>query len=199
MDKKRIVKCVIDENGMLGLTAMGLVDVPAIEENWVALSSEKIKLASVDKERRMLYGAALIPEKLILRIDKNNEEYYMKFERETIERLAHDFYKKNLHHTTNLQHQYPVTGVTIVESWLKEGNSDKSLALGLTDLPDGTWFIGAKVDDDTVWEEVKSGAIRGFSIEGMFTEQTVESTVEMNFVNVESMLIKEIEQLMASL
>ena len=159
MDKKRIVKCVIDENGMLGLTAMGLVDVPAIEENWVALSSEKIKLASVDKERRMLYGAALIPEKLILRIDKNNEEYYMKFERETIERLAHDFYKKNLHHTTNLQHQYPVTGVTIVESWLKEGNSDKSLALGLSDLPDGTWFIGAKVDDDTVWEEVKSGCV----------------------------------------
>jgi len=195
MDKKRIVKCVIDENGMLGLTAMGLVDVPAIEENWVALSSEKIKLASVDKERRMLYGAALIPEKLILRIDKNNEEYYMKFERETIERLAHDFYKKNLHHTTNLQHQYPVTGVTIVESWLKEGNSDKSLALGLTDLPDGTWFIGAKVDDDTVWEEVKSGAIRGFSIEGMFTEQSVE----MHAMNVEALLIKEIESVLASM
>lgn len=195
MDKKRIVKCVIDENGMLGLTAMGLVDVPAIEENWVALSSEKIKLASVDKERRMLYGAALIPEKLILRIDKNNEEYYMKFERETIERLAHDFYKKNLHHTTNLQHQYPVTGVTIVESWLKEGNSDKSLALGLTDLPDGTWFIGAKVDDDNVWEEVKSGAIRGFSIEGMFTEQSVE----MHAINVEALLIKEIESVLASM
>lgn len=195
MDKKRIVKCVIDENGMLGLTAMGLVDVPAIEENWVALSSEKIKLSSIDKERRMLYGAALIPEKLILRIDKNNEEYYMKFERETIERLAHDFYKKNLHHTTNLQHQYPVTGVTIVESWLKEGNSDKSLALGLTDLPDGTWFIGAKVDDDTVWEEVKSGSIRGFSIEGMFTEQSVE----MHAMNVEALLIKEIESVLASM
>ena len=195
MDKKRIVKCVIDENGKLGLTAMGLVDVPAIEENWVALSSEKVKLSSVDKERRMLYGAALIPEKLILRIDKNNEEYYMKFERETIERLAHDFYKKNLHHTTNLQHQYPVTGVTIVESWLKEGNSDKSLALGLSDLPDGTWFIGAKVDDDSVWEEVKAGAIRGFSIEGMFTEQSVE----MHAMNVESLLIKEIESVLASM
>ena len=195
MDKKRIVKCVIDENGKLGLTAMGLVDVPAIEENWVALSSEKVKLSSVDKERRMLYGAALIPEKLILRIDKNNEEYYMKFERDTIEQLAHDFYKKNLHHTTNLQHQYPVTGVTIVESWLKEGNSDKSLALGLSDLPDGTWFIGAKVDDDSVWEEVKAGAIRGFSIEGMFTEQSVE----MHAMNVESLLIKEIERVLASL
>ena len=195
MDKKRIVKCVIDENGKLGLTAMGLVDVPAIEENWVALSSDKVKLSSVDKERRMLYGAALIPEKLILRIDKNNEEYYMKFERETIERLAHDFYKKNLHHTTNLQHQYPVTGVTIVESWIKEGNSDKSLALGLSDLPDGTWFIGAKVDDDTVWEEVKSGAIRGFSIEGMFTEQSVE----MHAMNVEALLIKELESVLASM
>ena len=195
MDKKRIVKCVIDENGKLGLTAMGLVDVPAIEETWIAMSSEKVKLSSVDKERRMLYGAALIPEKLILRIDKNNEEYYMKFERETIERLAHDFYKKNLHHTTNLQHQYPVTGVTIVESWLKEGNSDKSLALGLSDLPDGTWFIGAKVDGDNVWEEVKSGAIRGFSIEGMFTEQSVE----MHAMNVESLLIKEIESVLASM
>ena len=195
MDKKRIVKCVIDENGKLGLTAMGLVDVPAIEENWVALSSDKVKLSSVDKERRMLYGAALIPEKLILRIDKNNEEYYMKFERDTIEQLAHDFYKKNLHHTTNLQHQYPVTGVTIVESWLKEGNSDKSLALGLSDLPDGTWFIGAKVDDDTVREEVKAGAIRGFSIEGMFTEQSVE----MHAMNVEALLIKEIESVLASM
>lgn len=199
MEKKRIVKCVIDENGKLGITAMGLVDVPAIEENWVALSSEKVKLSSVDKERRMLYGAALIPEKLILRVDQNNEDYYMKFERETIETLAHNFYKKNLHHTTNLQHQYPVTGVTIVESWLKEGSSDKSLALGLSDLPDGTWFIGAKVDDDNVWEEVKSGAIRGFSIEGMFTEQVVDMKAENLSVNVELLLIKEIERVLALL
>jgi hypothetical protein len=193
MDKKRIVKCVIDEDGKLGITAMGLVDVPAIEENWIALSSEKVKLASVDKERRMLYGAALIPEKLILRIDQNNEEYYMKFDAPTIETLAHNFYKKNLHHTTNLQHMYPVTGVTIVESWLKEGDSDKSIAMGLSDLPNGTWFIGAKVDDDSVWEDVKSGAIRGFSIEGMFSEQAVE----MNHVSVESLLIKEIERVLA--
>jgi hypothetical protein len=193
MDKKRIVKCVIDEDGKLGITAMGLVDVPAIEENWIALSSEKVKLASVDKERRMLYGAALIPEKLILRIDQNNEEYYMKFDAPTIETLAHNFYKKNLHHTTNLQHMYPVTGVTIVESWLKEGDSDKSIAMGLSDLPNGTWFIGAKVDDDSVWEDVKSGAIRGFSIEGMFSEQAVE----MNHVSVESLLIKEIERVFA--
>jgi len=193
MDKKRIVKCVIDENGKLGLTAMGLVDMPAIEENWVALSSTKIKLASVDNERRMLYGAALIPEKLILRIDKNNEEYYMTFDKPTIETLAHDFYKKNLHHTTNLQHAYPVTGVTIVESWLKEGDSDKSLALGLSDLPNGTWFIGAKVDDDNVWNEVKSGNIRGFSIEGMFVEEAVEMKVQ----SVESSLLKEIERVLS--
>jgi hypothetical protein len=195
MDKKRIVKCVIDEDGKLGITAMGLVDIPAIEENWVALSSEKVKLASVDKERRMLYGAALIPEKLILRIDQNNEEYYMKFDASTIETLAHNFYKKNLHHTTNLQHMYPVSSVTIVESWLKEGDSDKSHALGLSDLPNGTWFIGAKVDNDSVWEDVKSGAIRGFSIEGMFTEQAVE----MNRVSVEDLLLKEIERVLASI
>jgi hypothetical protein len=83
--------------------------------------------------------------------------------------------------------------VTIVESWLKEGDSDKSLALGLSDLPNGTWFIGAKVDDDNVWNEVKSGNIRGFSIEGMFVEEAVEMKVQ----SVESSLLKEIERVLS--
>ena len=68
MEKRKVVKCVIDEEGRLGITAMGLVDMPAIEENWIALS--KMQLAKVDEERRMLYGPALIPDKEILRYDE---------------------------------------------------------------------------------------------------------------------------------
>ncbi len=82
MEKRKVVKCVIDEEGRLGITAMGLVDMPAIEENWIALS--KVQLSAVNDERRMLYGPALIPDKEILRYDDKGEPYYVYFEKATV-------------------------------------------------------------------------------------------------------------------
>jgi len=192
--KKRIVKAVLDESGRLGITAMGLVDMPAIEENWIALS--KMQLAKVDKERRMIYGAALIPDREILRIDESGNEYYLVFDRATIMQIAHQLFKKNLQHNANLQHTMPVQGVTVVESWIKEGKHDKSIELGLNDLPDGTWFIGSKVDSDDVWEnEVKAGKVKGYSIEGFFNEVAVDLSGVMNY---EAELMLELEQLLSS-
>jgi len=140
MEKRKVVKCVIDEEGRLGITAMGLVDMPAIEENWIALS--KMQLAKVDEERRMLYGPALIPDKEILRYDEKGEPYYVYFEKATVSAIAHQFFKKNLQHTTNLQHEIPVTGVTVVESWIKEGKLDKSIQLVFNEV--GVAMSGVK-------------------------------------------------------
>lgn len=193
MEKRKVVKCVIDEEGRLGITAMGLVDSPAIEENWIALS--KMQLSKRDDERRMLYGAALIPDKEILRYDDAGEPYYVFFEKETVSKIAHQFFKKNLQHTTNLQHEIPVTGVTVVESWIKEGKMDKSIQLGLTDLPDGTWFIGTKVDDESVWSDVKEGKVKGYSIEGFFNEVGVAMSGVKTY---EAELLWEIEQLIGN-
>lgn len=193
MEKRKVVKCVIDEEGRLGITAMGLVDVPAIEENWIALS--KMQLSAVDEERRMLYGPALIPDKEILRYDDKGEAYYVYFEKTTVQAIAHQFFKKNLQHSTNLQHEIPVTGVTVVESWLKEGKLDKSIQLGLPELPDGTWFIGTKVDEDHVWNDVKEGKIKGYSIEGFFNEVGVSMSGVKNY---EAELLLEIEQLLSN-
>lgn len=194
MEKRKVVKCVIDEEGRLGITAMGLVDMPAIEENWIALS--KIQFAKVDDERRMLYGPALIPDKEILRYDEKGEPYYVYFEKSTVQAIAHQFFKKNLQHTTNLQHEIPVTGVTVVESWLKEGKNDKSIQLGLPELPDGTWFIGTKVDEDHVWNDVKEGKVKGYSIEGFFNEVGVAMSGVKNH---EAELVLELDQLLANL
>ena len=194
MEKRKVVKCVIDDEGRLGITAMGLVDVPAIEENWIALS--KIQLSKVDDERRMLYGPALIPDKQILRYDDKGEPYYVYFEKDTVQKVAHQFFKKNLQHTTNLQHEIPVTGVTVVESWLKEGPQDKSIQLGLPDLPDGTWFIGTYVDEDAVWEDVKAGKVRGYSIEGFFNEVGVSMSGVKNY---EAELLLEIEGILKNI
>ncbi len=171
---------------------MGLVDAPAIEENWIALS--KMQLSAINDERRMLYGPALIPDKEILRYDEKGEPYYVYFEKDTVQAIAHQFYKKNLHHNTNLQHEVPVTGVTVVESWLKEGKSDKSIELGLPDLPDGTWFIGTKVEDNEVWNDVKEGKVKGYSIEGFFNEVGVSMSGVKNY---EAELVLELDQLLS--
>lgn len=192
MEKRKVVKCVIDEEGRLGITAMGLVDMPAIEENWIALS--KMQLSAINDERRMLYGPALIPDKEILRYDEKGEPYYVYFEKETVQKVAHQFFKKNLQHTTNLQHEIPVTGVTVVESWLKEGKNDKSIQLGLPELPDGTWFIGTKVDEEYVWNDVKEGKIKGYSIEGFFNEVGVAMSGVKNY---EAELVLELDQLLS--
>jgi hypothetical protein len=192
--QRKLVECTIDETGRLGIVAMGLVDVPAIEENWIAL--QHIKLSAVNDERRMIYGPAMIPDKEILRVDAGTlEEYYVVFRKATIESVAHQFFQKNLHHNANIDHKYPVNGVTVVESWIKEGDADKSIALGMNELPDGTWFIGAKVEDDSVWNDIKAGKVRGFSIEGYFSEVNV-SLAECN--TNEKLFLAEIEKLFAS-
>lgn len=168
--KLPIRKYQLDEEGFAGVYAMSVVDMPAIEVDFVALKkqTDRVKMAEVNEERRMLYGPALIPDQLIYRIDPNTkEEYYAQYDRKVVEQTAHLFFEKNQHHNHTVMHEIPVTGLTVVESWLKEGQSDKSVELGF-DLPDGTWFIGVKVKNDAVWEDVKNGTLKGFSIEAFF-------------------------------
>jgi hypothetical protein len=188
--KKKVVQYGLDENGHLGVYAISLVEFPAIETDFIALAKqEQIKLSVVDGERRMLYGPALIPDKEILRIDKNGEEYFALFPKEIIMSVAHGFLKKNQHHNATLEHAVEIDGCTVVESWLKEGEQDKAAHLGF-DLPDGTWMIGLKVDRDDVWEEVKAGKVKGFSIEGLFTN----IGEQFSRVADEDLLLKEIEE-----
>lgn len=193
MEKKKIVKCVIDETGKLGVGAISLVEFPAIEENFIALNA--VKLAAVNKERRMLYGPALIPNKYILRIDKNTgEEYYIYFDAATVEKCAHLYLKKNLQYNTTLEHEFSVMGCPVVESWVIEGEKDKAYHFGLS-APVGSWVVGLNVTDDEIWSEVQNGNVKGFSIEGHFNELAVQ----MNSVNFEADILREIESALQNL
>ena len=188
MKGKKVVKCVIDDNMKLGVQAISLVEFPAIEENFVALS--KVKLSAVNEERRMLYGPALIPDKYILRIDKETgEEYYIVFEKETVYQCAHQFMLKNLQHNHTLEHKYALTGCTVVESWMVEGESDKSRHLGI-EAPIGSWMVGTFVQDDNVWSQVKDGSVKGFSIEGVFDNVSAD----MSLTSHEDVFVKALEE-----
>lgn len=167
--KKKIRDYQLDEMGRMGIYAVSLVDFPAIEVDFVAMSKKQnIKLAEVVEERRMLFGPILIPDQLIYRVDPDTqEEYYARYSGAVCEEAAHLILKKNQHHNVTLMHELPVSGQYIAELWVKEGASDKSVELGFN-LPNKTVFIGMKIEDDDIWNEVKNGTFRGFSIEAFF-------------------------------
>jgi len=191
MNKKiKVIEYGIDDTGMLGVHAISVVEDPAIGVDFVALSDEKRYVTLASEERKMLYGALLIPDQLIYRYDETQGEYYVKYSKETIEKIAHNYFKQNLHHNATLEHESPVVGLTLVESWLIEGENDKSKEFGFS-LPVGTWFGGMKVENDEVWNKVKSGEVKAFSIEGMFVPKK-----EMKMSEQQEQWIIELEQML---
>jgi len=172
--KTSIVELVIsDENEALTIDAISLVTSPAIEQDFVYFNKEKNNLtfAKVDEEKRELISPALIPNKQIFRYDPNTDsEYYVYFSKETVKKASHLYLKHNNHHKATEQHTDRVSGVLTVESWIKEGEQDKSNLYGF-DLPIGTWFVKMKIENDEVWNKIKSGELKGLSIEGYFTNK----------------------------
>lgn len=177
MKETKIVELLIDENSEeLAIDAISLVTSPAIESEFVFFGKEKnnFTFAKVDEEKRMLISPALIPNKQIFRHDANTEsDYYVYFSKATVQKASELYLRHNNHHKATYQHQDRVSGVLTVESWIKEGDSDKSKLYGY-DLPDGTWFVKMKIENDELWQEIKSGSLRGLSIEGYFTNKFAE-------------------------
>jgi hypothetical protein len=167
----KIIELILDEESDLGIEAISVVENPAIEEDFIALKSEEIKLAEVDKERRLLMGALLIPNKPIYR--RNGEdEYYIYFSKDTVLKASQMYLTKGNQNNATLEHQYEINGLSLVESWIVEDKvHDKSVKYGM-DLPIGTWMGSVKVNNDEVWESfVKTGKVKGFSIEGYFADK----------------------------
>ena len=156
---------------MIGIEAISIVENPAIEENFLALKSDEVKLAEVNKDKKILMGALLIPNKPIYR--KNDEgEYYIYFSKDTVEKASQLYLKNGNQNNSTLEHQHELNGLTLVESWIVEDEKyDKSRKYGLN-VPVGTWMGAVKVNNDEVWNEyVKSGKVKGFSIEGYFVDK----------------------------
>ena len=174
MKTTSIVELVIaDDSQELAIDAISLVTSPAIEQDFVYFGKEKNNLtfAKVDEERRELISPALIPNKQIFRHDPNTDsDYYVYFSKDTVKQAAYLYLKHNNHHKATYQHQERVSGVLTVESWIKEGDSDKSNMYGF-DLPIGTWFVKMKIENDELWNKIKEGELKGISIEGYFVDK----------------------------
>ena len=167
----KIIELILDEESELGIEAISVVENPAIEEDFIALKSQEIKLAEIDGEKKILMGALLVPNKPIYR--RNGEdEYYIYFSKDTVEKASQMYLMQGNQNNSTLEHQYELNGLSLVESWIVEDKvHDKSVKYGM-DLPIGTWVGSVKVNNDKVWNEfVKTGKVKGFSIEGYFADK----------------------------
>lgn len=180
---------VVELFDIQSLNNVALVTIPAIEETFLAFSKEseakQIQLSVMDEEKRIVCGPALIPDKKILRVDESGEPFYAFFSEDTVRHISEEFLKDGKTHSFNLQHEEDVDDLYITESWIIENPElDKSHALGMN-LPKGTWMLAAKIPNDYIWARVKSGELRGFSIDGLFSmvmteeEQTLSKIIDI--------------------
>ena len=174
----RIVELILDDQQMAsGIDAISIVEAPAIESNFIALKSHEIKFAQVDAEKRILMGPVLIPDKPIFRKQVMNgemQEFYVYFSKNTVSRASQMFLMKGNQGKATLEHDMALQGICMVESWIKEDmEKDKSAIYGMND-PIGTWMGCLKVTNDEIWNDyVKTGRVKGFSIEGYFADKSM--------------------------
>jgi hypothetical protein len=168
----KIIELVIDENDeMSGIDAVSVVSSPAIEENFIALHKHEVELKEIDTEKRILMGAALVPNKQIYRRNDKNEEYHIYFSKDTVRKASELFLMRANQNNATYEHDKKLSGMSVVESWIIEDEKkDKSAKYGFS-LPVGTWMISMKVNNDEVWKDVKEGKVKGFSIEGYFADK----------------------------
>lgn len=173
-----------DDNQGVGF--ISLVDEPAIGVDWIRLSNQTQLSFKADKEKQLLYGPFLIPNKLIYRHDEKMGEYYVRFSKEEIEKIATKFNEDLNNKNINFQHTDQKVEAFVASNWMIEGEQDKSKNLGF-DLPEGTWFGGVKVKDEAFWsEKVKTDEVKGFSVE-------ILADLELALKNKEQKMEKEIK------
>jgi len=194
----RIIELILDEEqDDIGVDAISIVESPAIESDFVALKNQDIKLAEVDKEKKILMGALLIPNKPIYR-NGSEGEYYIYFSKDTIVKASQMFLQNGKQSNSTLEHAQALNGLTLVESWIVEDKTKDKTALYGLDVPVGTWMGSVKVNNDDVWNEyVKTNKVKGFSIEGYFADK-MEAPKEAIEEQMAAQLLNQIKTLITN-
>ena len=172
--------------------AISLVENPAIESDFMYFGKETEMFAAVDNEQHMLIGAILIPDKKILRVEADGTPYEVFFTKDTVAKLAQNYLAKKYVSNATLEHDNKIKGVTLVESWIKDGKLDKSNNYGLN-LPIGTWVGMMRIDDPKIWNDyIKTGKVKGFSVEALMSHKLVKASIE-EIIDKEVMELSDVE------
>lgn len=192
MDKKLpIYKMTIAPNDESGVSFVALVDNPAIERNWFTFNSQEFKFKA-DAERKIITGALMIADLPIYRQSADMGEYYVVFDKKTIEQIAQKFFKQGNTSNVNMMHdpEYKVGGVYMFESFLVDSSRGIKAPDGFSGISEGSWIASYKVENQEVWDKfIKTGEFKGYSVEGLFDMEIEKETPESQILKV----IEEIE------
>ena len=150
-----------------GTFAISLVDKPAIEEDFIFLSALDVELQVANEEKREVVGLALVPHKKILRRIKD-KEFTISFSEQTIEKTQELYMKKMYNNNVTVDHHENVDGVSLIESWIVEDENNDKSNLYILNATKGSWVVKMKVYNEEVWQGIKDGKFKGFSIEGKY-------------------------------
>ena len=163
-----------DEN--VGVNCISIVDRPAIEKGWQMFSNQLDKNTNLhfkvaNKERRTISGAAMVANLPIYRKDNIKGEYFVIFKPETIRKIAERYFKNRFTSNVNMNHSETMEGIYVFESFIIDNSRGIKAPIGYDNLPDGSWYVSMKVEDETIWNNyIKTGVVTGFSVEGTFVE-----------------------------
>lgn len=162
-----------DMNDDAEVDYVALVDRPAIQKNWNAFKNQQ-RFEVVSEDKRIISGPLMLADVPIFRSDATYGDYYVVFSKDTIFKIAQKFFKRGYQSNVNLMHSpnAQVEGVTMFESFITDESRGILPMKGFEDAPDGSWFGSFKVDNEGVWNDVKDGKFKGFSVEGLFTYKT---------------------------
>ncbi len=162
---------------------VALVDEPAIEQTWLAFDKAQHLFKEASPERRIITGALMVADMPIYRRDNTRGEYYVVFDKPTIEMIVQKFFRKGYTSNVNLMHDETkqADGVYMFESFIIDKERGISTPKGFETIPDGSWFGSFKVDNITIYDEfIKTGIFKGFSVEGIFNYDYNEQDEAMN-------------------
>ena len=158
---------------------VALVDAPAIKRDFLAFK-DVVKFEVLSEDQHIITGPLMVPDQLIYRNSEKFGEHYVKFSSDTIKNISIKFAKKGYQNNVNIMHDsnMQVQGLTMFESFISNSKRGVKPMAAFSDLPDGTWFGSFFVENPEVWQLVKSGNVKGFSVEGMFDYEAPQTKDE---------------------
>lgn len=170
-----LYELTLDETS--GVQLMSIVDNPAIQVDFLKFDNEVKEKFSINEDKHIITGACMIPELPIYRII-DGYECYVKFSAETIKELEQKFMAEQRTLSVNINHDKKTDDCIVIESFFIDKN--RGISPVEFDLPDGTWMMSMKVNDEAIWNEIKKGNLNGFSIEGVFNLDTKNFNTQNN-------------------
>lgn len=195
MKKLPLIELTINPEDNSFVSAVALVESPAIESDFIAFSKTAKQYFSANDEMKELLGAAMIPDMPIYRNSEQTGEYVATFSKATIRQIAQVFAQKGFFNNTNIEHTLIPAESYIFQSYITDEAKGINAPKGI-DVPDGSWIVGVKVLNDSVWQNIKSGHIKGFSVEGIFRMIDTQTTINMSQ---KTDLDKAIDEVIASI